>query len=97
VARAGVTGADRQLQLDHQALFAKLEAVGAPPPILGFGIAKAAHVEEALAHGAAGAVSGSAIVDLIARGVPPGEVAAFVAQLKAATACQRLDFASAAL
>lgn len=97
VARTGVTGADRQLQLDHKCLFASLATAGAPPPILGFGIATAAHVEQALAHGAAGAISGSAIVQRIARAAPPGEVAAFVAELKAATAHQRLDLASAAL
>ena len=60
VARAGVTGADRDLSLDHRALFAALAEAGAPPPVLGFGIATPAHVAEALAHGAAGVICGSA-------------------------------------
>jgi tryptophan synthase alpha chain len=97
VARAGVTGADRRLQLDHRALFAALAEAGAPPPVLGFGIATPEHVAEALAHGAAGVISGSAIVRRVAEGASPAEVAAFVRKLKAATRAQRLDFATAAL
>lgn len=97
VARAGVTGADRRLQLDHRALFARLEEAGAAPPILGFGIASPDHVGEALAHGAAGVISGSAIVDRIAHGIAPRDLAAFIAGLKAATAGQRLDFAAVPL
>lgn len=96
VARPGVTGADRRLQLDHRRLFAELKEAGAAPPVLGFGIANAEHVAEALAHGAAGVISGSAIVHRAARGVPPADVAAFVAELKSATARQRLDFATVA-
>ena len=96
VARPGVTGADRQLQLDHRDLFAALEEAGAAPPILGFGISSAAQVREALAHGAAGVICGSAIVDRIGRGAPPSEVAAFVGELKAATVPQRLDLATVA-
>ena len=96
VARAGVTGADAELALDHGRLFATLAAAGAPPPVLGFGIASPEHVTEALAHGAAGVISGSALVDQVARGQTPAGLAGFVARLKAATAGQRLDFASAA-
>jgi tryptophan synthase alpha chain len=94
VARAGVTGADRRLALDHRRLFAALADAGAPPPVLGFGIARPAQVDEALAHGAAGVISGSALVDRVRRGQAPSELAAFVASLKAATI---LDFAPAAL
>jgi len=97
VARPGVTGADQSLRLDHQPLFAALAEAGAAPPVLGFGIASPAQVAEALAHGAAGVISGSAIVDRIGRAAAPAEIAAFVGQLKAATAAQRLDFATAAL
>ena len=85
VARAGVTGADQQLALDHGPLFAALTEAGAPPPVLGFGIATADHVAEAIASGAAGAISGSAIVRLIGEGRSPSEVAAFVASLKQGT------------
>lgn len=94
VARPGVTGADQRLQLDHQALFAALAEARAAPPILGFGIASPAHVAETLAHGAAGVISGSALVERVARGQPAGQLAAFVADLKASSV---LDFAPLAL
>ena len=93
VARPGVTGADQRLQLDHQALFAALAQADAPPPILGFGIACSAHVAQALAHGAAGAISGSALVTRVARGQATAELAAFVAGLKAATVLDLAPFA----
>ena len=94
VARAGVTGADEQLQLDHGSLFAALAEAGAAPPVLGFGIARPEQVAEALAHGAAGVISGSALVGRVARGETPAQLAGFVAALKAAAV---LDFASADL
>jgi len=83
VARAGVTGADAELSLDHQALFAVLSEVGAPPPVLGFGISTPDHVRQALNSGAAGVISGSAIVGRVAEGVD--SVRAFVASMKGAT------------
>ncbi len=94
VARPGVTGADQRLQLDHKPLFAALAEAGSAPPALGFGIATPVQVAEALAHGAAGVISGSALVGRVARGETPPQVAGFVDALKAATV---LDFASAAL
>jgi tryptophan synthase alpha chain len=90
VARPGVTGADRRLQLDHKPLFAALAEAGAAPLVLGFGIASPGRVGEALAHGAAGVISGSALVERVARGETPTELASFVAALNAATV---LDFA----
>ncbi|HET7815959.1 MAG TPA: tryptophan synthase subunit alpha [Sphingomicrobium sp.] len=84
VARAGVTGERRELALEHDRLFATLRSVGAPPPVLGFGISTPDHVRQAIASGAAGVISGSAIVRLAAeQGV--GAVRAFVAEMKAAT------------
>jgi tryptophan synthase alpha chain len=83
VARAGVTGADAELSLDHGALFAALGEVGAPPPVLGFGISSPAQVREALASGAAGVILGSAIVARVSDGV--AAVREFVAEMKAAT------------
>ena len=85
VARLGVTGADRRPQLDHKLLFSQLASLGAAPPILGFGIASPEDVRAALAAGAAGAISGSAIIQLIADGEPPSTVRGFVETLKAAT------------
>ena len=84
VARAGVTGADAELALDHGALFAALAEAGAPPPVLGFGISSPGQVRQALASGAAGVISGSAIVARVGEG--PGAVRAFVRSMKAATA-----------
>lgn len=67
VARAGVTGAGDEVKLAHQPLFDLLRDAGAPPPVLGFGISTPAHVRTALQSGAAGVISGSAIVRLIER------------------------------
>lgn len=94
VARPGVTGADTALALDHRALFDGLAEAGAAPPILGFGIARPDHVREALAHGAAGVICGSALVERVGRRVGAAELAAFVAELKAASTGLRLDFAA---
>lgn len=96
VARPGVTGADRKLCLDHRALFDSLSQAAGAPPVLGFGISTPEHVREALAHGAAGIICGSAIVYRIAQVASPAEIAAFVRQLKDATALRRLDFATSA-
>jgi tryptophan synthase alpha chain len=85
VARAGVTGADEQVRFAADVIGA-LIAAGAPPPVLGFGISRPEHVRLALAAGAAGVISGSAIVERIARGE---DVRPFVAGMKAATAVPR--------
>ncbi|MDQ3075484.1 MAG: tryptophan synthase subunit alpha [Pseudomonadota bacterium] len=83
VARAGVTGADAELALDHAPLFAALRDAGAPPPVLGFGISSPDQVGQALRSGAAGVISGSAIVAKVSDGA--GAVRDFVAAMKAAT------------
>ncbi len=83
VARAGVTGADTALSLDHGALFAALGNAGAPPPVLGFGISSPGQVRQALASGAAGVISGSAIVAKVGEG--PVAVREFVRSMKDAT------------
>lgn len=85
VARPGVTGAQDHLSLTHQRLFAELDRLGAPPPILGFGISTPEHVRQALAAGAAGVISGSAIVELATRPDASARVARFVAAMKEAT------------
>ncbi|HYW17406.1 MAG TPA: tryptophan synthase subunit alpha [Allosphingosinicella sp.] len=81
VARAGVTGAGAEVRFAGEVIAALVEA-GAPPPVLGFGISEPEHVRLALKAGAAGVISGSAIVDRVARGE---DVREFVAQMKAAT------------
>lgn len=86
VARAGVTGARQALALEHERLFADLQQLKAPPPVLGFGISTPDHVGQAIAAGAAGVISGSAIVRLIEQGDDgPALVQAFVGEMKAAT------------
>ncbi|WP_437984757.1 tryptophan synthase subunit alpha [Sorangium sp. So ce117] len=91
VTRKGVTGADEQLRLGHGGLFETLRRFDAPPAILGFGISKPEHVRDALAAGAFGVVSGSAVVQRVAANVGDPEaaaraVASFVREMKAATA-----------
>ena len=84
--REGVTGADETLRRDQSTLIARLRHYGAPPPVLGFGIATPAQVRAALAMGAAGAISGSAIVKKMVGGEDVGE---FVREMKAATTGNR--------
>ena len=81
VSRAGVTGADEKVRF-ASGVIAALNEAGAPPPVLGFGIAEPEHVRLALQAGAVGVISGSAIVERIARGE---DVRGFVAAMKAAT------------
>ncbi|MDJ0766037.1 MAG: tryptophan synthase subunit alpha [Myxococcota bacterium] len=91
VARAGVTGADDQVDLKHQNIFGALKRQGAPPSLVGFGISRPEHVKTALSSGAAGAISGSAAVGIIERNLSDSdkllrELKAFVQSMKAATA-----------
>lgn len=81
VARAGVTGADSKVRFAGDVI-AALKQAGAPPPVLGFGISAPDHVRLALAAGAAGVISGSAIVERVGR---REDVRRFVAEMKAAT------------
>jgi len=96
VARKGVTGADRGIELGHDALFEGLARAGAPPPVLGFGIATPDHVRRAIAAGAAGVVCGSALVRLVEAGASPSSLSSVVSELKAATrtTTQNLAFAA---
>ncbi|VTM90529.1 Tryptophan synthase alpha chain [Raoultella ornithinolytica] len=68
----------------------KLAEYNAAPPLQGFGISAPEQVTAALEAGAAGAISGSAIVKIIERNVNDpqtmlAELKAFVQSLKAAT------------
>ncbi len=87
--RAGITGARQDVTFHHQAVLETLAKADAPPPVFGFGISLPEHVRRALQTGAAGAISGSAVVKLLRdRGAGPEGLAAvtrFVADLKAAT------------
>lgn len=90
IARSGVTGADEEVQLHHRQLFSHLRAHGAPPPVVGFGISRPEHVRATLQAGAAGVISGSAVVSRIAghlhepaRAIE--QVGRFIRQMKDAT------------
>lgn len=87
LARAGVTGAGDSVSFDHEEMLGRLVEFGAPPPVFGFGISRPDHVRAALDAGAAGAISGSAIVSLVAEGKEGAaeRVCDFVAAMKAAT------------
>ncbi len=91
VSRPGVTGADAAPRHDAARLIGRLRELGSPPPLLGFGIAEPRHVREALAMGAAGAITGSAVVERVARlhghdAAALADLSAFIGVMKAATA-----------
>lgn len=65
LSRAGVTGAETQMQAPATQVIEQLREFNSAPPLLGFGIATPEHVRAALAAGAAGAICGSAIVKII--------------------------------
>lgn len=90
LSRAGVTGAENRAALPLHHLVEKLAEYNAAPPLQGFGISAPEQVTAALEAGAAGAISGSAIVKIIERNVNDpqtmlAELKAFVQRLKAAT------------
>lgn len=79
--RVGVTGTDRVVQPPEPELLAMLRDEGAPPPVVGFGISTPAQVRAVIRAGAAGAISGSAVVSIVEQG---GDVGAFVREMKEA-------------
>lgn len=92
VTRSGVTGADETASTDHRGFLTRLATYGAPPALLGFGISQPAHVKAAIVAGAAGAISGSAVVQRIADHLDDGDdramhqaLADFVTRMSAAT------------
>ncbi len=90
LSRAGVTGAETKAKMPVDTLLGKLAQFDAPPALLGFGISEPAQVKEALQAGAAGAISGSAVVKIIESHVDEPEtmlakLGEFVANMKAAT------------
>ncbi len=90
LSRAGVTGAEKRASLPLKHLVDKLREYHAAPPLQGFGISEPAQVKEAIASGAAGAISGSAIVKIIEQHQANpqallAELHTFVSSLKAAS------------
>lgn len=91
VTRTGPTGDEHEANLDLSDLVSRLGRLDAPPPVAGFGISTPEHVRQALRAGAAGAISGSALVRVVENhldDVPSmlGRLSERVAILKGATA-----------
>lgn len=95
LSRAGVTGVDAikndlPASSPAQGLISKLNEYKAAPPVLGFGISTPQQVKEALAAGASGAISGSAVVKIIEDNLNDHNnmltaLSSFVIEMKAAT------------
>lgn len=88
--RAGVTGVETAADIPADSLISKLTEYQCAPPLLGFGISTPAQVKTAIAAGAAGAISGSATVNLIADNLDDfnamgSALDKFVREMKAAT------------
>lgn len=100
VSRVGVTGTSHEATTDGlPATVSRLQAAAAAPVLLGFGISRPEHVRAAIAAGASGAITGSAVVQIIADHVSTWEaeptktqldslqadLTAFMTDMKAAT------------
>lgn len=90
LSRAGVTGAETMMQKPAAAVIDALLQAQSAPPLLGFGIAEPAHVQAAIEAGAAGAISGSAVVKIIEQNLESPaamltQLTHFVRTMKAAT------------
>ncbi|AWB67717.1 tryptophan synthase subunit alpha [Saccharobesus litoralis] len=90
LSRAGVTGTETKAGQPVDSLLATLKQYNAAPTLLGFGISEPLQVKQALEAGAAGAISGSAVVKIIENNL--GDIQAtkqalvdFVSNMKAAT------------
>lgn len=90
VSRAGVTGAENRAALPLHHLVEKLKEYHAAPSLQGFGISAPEQVSAAIDAGAAGAISGSAIIKIIEKNIDTpeqmlSELKTFVSDMKAAT------------
>ncbi|MCD9505058.1 tryptophan synthase subunit alpha [Photobacterium phosphoreum] len=90
LSRAGVTGAETKAEMPIEPLLACLKAHNAPPALLGFGISTPEQVTAAIKAGAAGAISGSAVVKIIENNLnnPDSmldQLGLFISNMKSAT------------
>jgi tryptophan synthase alpha chain len=88
--RAGVTGAETAVEIPAAELIEKLIQFKVAPPLLGFGISTPEQVQNAIQSGAAGAISGSATVNIIEANLSDenkmlSDLGEFVSKMKAAT------------
>lgn len=87
--RAGVTGAESEMNAPLDARAKYLGEQGAPPVVVGFGISRPDHVAAAIRAGASGAISGSATVKIVENNLGDrkkmhNELTAFVQTMRAA-------------
>ncbi|NAW77703.1 tryptophan synthase subunit alpha [Vibrio sp. V33_P6A3T137] len=90
LSRSGVTGAETKANMPVHALLDRLNQFSAPPALLGFGISEPEQVKQAIEAGAAGAISGSAVVKIIEQHLAEPEVMldelkTFISAMKNAT------------
>lgn len=90
LSRAGVTGTEQRAQMPLTHLVDKLKQYQAAPALQGFGISEPEQVTEAIKNGAAGAISGSAVVKIIENNIDKPDVmlkalTEFVTKMKVAT------------
>ena len=90
LSRAGVTGSEVKAEMPVEGIIQSLKSYSAPPGLLGFGISTPEQVKQAIACGADGVISGSAIVKLIAQHLQDenqmlNELGNFVRKMKQAT------------
>ncbi|MCZ9307545.1 tryptophan synthase subunit alpha [Corynebacterium sp. c8Ua_181] len=70
ISRDGVTGTEKQSEtLGLEEVVSNIQRFDGPPVLLGFGISEPTHVQDAIAAGAAGAITGSAMTKIIDRHV----------------------------
>lgn len=90
LSRAGVTGSDTAATAPASGLIRALQNAGSVPAVAGFGISQPDHVRQAIHAGAAGAISGSAVVkriedNLLNPATMHDALAEFIQSMKAAT------------
>lgn len=88
--RSGVTGTETAVEIPAAELIAKLTQFKVAPPLLGFGISTPEQVANAIQSGAAGAISGSATVNIIEANLTDqdkmlADLGSFVSRMKTAT------------
>jgi tryptophan synthase alpha chain len=84
VSREGITGVHAEGRFDPSLARRVGDAEG-PPPLFGFGIARADHVRAALEAGAAGAISGTALIRQTLERRSTKRLVGFVSMMKTAT------------
>lgn len=90
LSRVGVTGTETEAEMTGHKLIHILEKYQAAPAVMGFGISKPEQVKAALATGAKGAISGSAVVKVIEKNLEDNdnmlkELTQFISAMKLAT------------